>query len=146
MLVGVDVRSIDGDPLGHILLWDKRINRQIVIIDRDHQIAGLTVDNIDPKSVRDYRGIPCVRDRKAQYGFCVNQFRSGKAVVSWCIQPDGRYWEDEDGFGGNCDMEITLYSMIDRQGHFCTPFFRPSSGSFPEIEQLLREKVSEKQC
>ena len=31
----------------------------------------------------------------------------GKLMVHWQIQPDGRYWADEDGFGIENDLEIT---------------------------------------
>jgi hypothetical protein len=46
----------------------------------------------------------------------------GKAEVEWVLQPDGRYFEDEDGFGAeNCE-EITLYSYLDTNGVFTEPF------------------------
>jgi len=45
-----------------------------------------------------------------------------KDSVEWTLQPDGRYFEDEDGFGAeNCE-EITLYSYIDTNGIFTEPF------------------------
>lgn len=40
----------------------------------------------------------------------------------WQIQPDGRYWEDEDGFGGTNDQEITLFTCVDENGDFTGPF------------------------
>lgn len=43
-------------------------------------------------------------------------------LMLWQIQPDGRYWEDEDGFGGTSDLEITLYTFIDNKGDFMQPF------------------------
>lgn len=43
-------------------------------------------------------------------------------LVLWCVQPDGRYWEDEDGFGASSDLEIVLYSFLDTQGKICAPF------------------------
>ena len=38
------------------------------------------------------------------------------------IQPDGRYWMDEDGFGMEDDEEIWLCADIDEEGRFITPF------------------------
>ncbi len=40
----------------------------------------------------------------------------------WQVQPDGRYWADEDGFGMTNDEEITLYSFLDGDGRFTAPF------------------------
>ena len=43
-------------------------------------------------------------------------------VMFWTIQPDGRYWEDEDGFGATNDPEIVLYTYVDMDGRFTGPF------------------------
>lgn len=50
-------------------------------------------------------------------------------VVWWTAQPDGRYWEDEDGYGGTSDSEIQLYALLDRTGHYTGPFRLRSTGS-----------------
>ena len=43
-------------------------------------------------------------------------------MMLWQIQPDGRYWEDDDGFGMEHDMEIYLYSVLNEEGRFTAPF------------------------
>lgn len=43
-------------------------------------------------------------------------------IMLWCIQPDGRYWADDDGFGAEKDQEVTLYTYVDRDGCFTGPF------------------------
>ncbi len=48
--------------------------------------------------------------------------KDDKWMVLWEIQPDGRYWEDEDGFGGTNDEEITLFTHVDENGDFTGPF------------------------
>ena len=60
--------------------------------------------------------------RKTQFRFWINEFKDGKALVEWTLQPEGRYFEDEDGFGGESCMEITLHSYIDTNGIFTEPF------------------------
>lgn len=40
----------------------------------------------------------------------------------WTIQLDGRFWEDEEGFGGTSDNEIRLSAILDKNGRFITPF------------------------
>lgn len=63
-------------------------------------------------------------DRKTQFRFWIYAYKDGKAPVEWTLQPDGRYFEDEDGFGGeNCE-EIVLRSYIDTNGCFTEPFKR----------------------
>ncbi|MCD8217278.1 MAG: hypothetical protein LUD01_04410 [Clostridiales bacterium] len=46
----------------------------------------------------------------------------GLAEIIWMVQPDGRYWADDDGFGMENDMEIELCAKIDKTGQFVTPF------------------------
>ena len=43
-------------------------------------------------------------------------------MMIWQVQPDGRYWEDEDGFGGTSDPEIYLYAFINENGDFSGKF------------------------
>lgn len=61
---------------------------------------------------------------KTQFRFWIYAYTDGKASVEWTLQPDGRYFEDEDGFGAeNCE-EIILYSSLDTNGFFTEPFKR----------------------
>lgn len=53
----------------------------------------------------------------------VSKFVDGVCKFSWMVQPDGRYWEDEDGFGMTPDNEVWLYALINEEGQFITPFF-----------------------
>ncbi len=61
-------------------------------------------------------------DNKVRFAFWLYGFKDGTATVSWTLQPDGRYFEDEDGFGAEKFCEITLYSSIDENGNFICPF------------------------
>lgn len=49
-------------------------------------------------------------------------FQDGLALFSWVFQPDGRYWEDDTGFGGTSDDEIILHSLMNTFGEFIQPF------------------------
>lgn len=60
---------------------------------------------------------PIVRFRTE---FC--QEPDGRFLMVWEVQPDGCYWEDEDGFGGTSDSEVLLYTHIDTLGRFTDPF------------------------
>lgn len=71
----------------------------------------LWVSQVDPCYLK-----PLIRFRTS-FGL-----RDGRLIMYWEIQPDGRYWEDEDGFGGTSDSEVTLYTFLDENGDFTGPF------------------------
>ncbi len=54
----------------------------------------------------------------------------GQYALIWQIQPEGRYWEDDYGFGGTSDDEIDLYAHIDEEGNFIEPFRLFSVGNY----------------
>ena len=61
-------------------------------------------------------------DNMVRFVFRIYGYKNGKALVSWTLQPDGRYFEDEDGFGAEHCEEICLYSYLDKEGKFTKPF------------------------
>lgn len=61
-------------------------------------------------------------DDQVRFAFWVGDYKDGRASVSWMLQPDGRYFEDEDGFGAEHCVEICLYSCLDEDGNFTEPF------------------------
>ena len=48
--------------------------------------------------------------------------RNNRWILLWQIQPDGRYWEDEDGFGAENEEEVILHTYIDENGDYTGPF------------------------
>ena len=52
----------------------------------------------------------------------IRKFERGRAEFLWQVQPDGRYFADEDGFGAEHCMEIWLHSYINEEGKFIGPF------------------------
>lgn len=65
----------------------------------------------------------------------------GQYALIWQIQPDGRYWEDDDGFGGTSDDEIDLYARLDETGNFIEPFRFYSIGSNKLYGTYVEEKL-----
>lgn len=64
-----------------------------------------------------------------RFSVSYNPFKEdGLAEFVWLVQPDGRYWEDEDGFGAENDEEIKLYAKLDQNGQFVTPFWEKEDG------------------
>lgn len=43
-------------------------------------------------------------------------------IFLWQMQPDGMYWADDGGFGADNDLEVVLYTYLDRNGDFTDPF------------------------
>lgn len=65
-------------------------------------------------------------DNYVRYSVDFTSVGEDAVQMVWMIQPDGRYWADEYGFGMENDLEIRLYSMLDARGNFAHPF-RPYS-------------------
>lgn len=55
-------------------------------------------------------------------------------IMIWEVQPDGRYWEDDDGFGGTSDIEVCLYALIDHTGCFTGPFRIYTAGTTKYVD------------
>ena len=72
----------------------------------------------------------------------IRHFENGVAQVSWQINPDGRYYTDEDGYGMTDDEEIEIYGFIDTKGKVVIKFKNISGyGELDEMRQLAEEKV-----
>lgn len=56
------------------------------------------------------------------YPSFIRSFKNGVAEVSWQLNPDGRYFMDEDGFGMTDDEEIKIYGFIDKVGKVVVKF------------------------
>ena len=105
-----------GEPVYFI---DESRGIQKPIVDLDGNICNfpgfaqedIWVSQVDPCYLK-----PLIRFRTS-FGL-----RDGRLIMYWEIQPDGRYWEDEDGFGGTSDAEVTLYTFLDENGDFTGPF------------------------
>lgn len=69
---------------------------------------------------------------RAPYYFGINEFKDGVAYVSWTLQPDGRYYADDEGFGMTDDDEINFYAFIDTKANVLVPF--------QEMDDKLRER------
>lgn len=59
---------------------------------------------------------------RSPFYFGINEYKNGVASVSWTLQPDGRYYADEDGFGMEDDEEIDFTSFIDQSANILIPF------------------------
>lgn len=72
------------------------------------------------------------------FDLAFSEFYDGISYVQWEIQPDGRYFEDEDGFGAEHFPEIWLYSAMNTKGEFIQPFTEKYPEGFIEKCKICR--------
>ena len=83
-----------------------------------------------------------VRTYNALFPTFISRFERGVAWVEWQINPDGRYWMDEDGFGMTPDEEISLYGFIDTACRVVLPFrMIDRSETLQELRTLAEKSV-----
>lgn len=90
----------------------------------DETLTTITDNDIDWESLN---GLPeaCISRAHrldAHFPTKIHQFEGGVAEVSWELNPDGRYYMDEDGYGMTDDEEITIYGIINRKGQVLVKF------------------------
>lgn len=66
-------------------------------------------------------------------------FEDGVCAITWTLYPDGRYFEDEDGFGGEKCHEETIYGIIDTDLNFVEPF-RPINDVDARLKEIREER------
>lgn len=77
------------------------------------------------------------KELNAHFSTFVRDYKNGVAEVSWQINPDGRYYMDEDGYGMTDDEEITIYSYVDRTGKPLVRF--RNIRDYGELDEMEKE-------
>lgn len=104
---------------GRVVFIDKERGIRRPIVDRNGQILdfpGIEEREAIQRHIQHGKLDPVVR-YEASF-----EKRDDGYMMLWTVQPDGRYWEDEDGFGAESDEEICLYALMDRDGRFVSSF------------------------
>lgn len=99
-------------------LVDGKNKTAVEFMDSWTTLKTIRTDDIDWQSLE---GLPQdaidkAKELNAHFPTFVRGYKNGVAEVSWQINPDGRYYMDEDGYGMTDDEEITIYSYVDRAG------------------------------
>ena len=84
-------------------------------MDEEKKFVNFTTDDVDWKSLE---SLPEYMKERAQrlsalFPSFVLCFQDGVAEVHWQLNPGGRYYRDDDGYGMTDDEEITVYGFID---------------------------------
>ena len=113
-------------------------------MDRDEMLVTVSQNDIDWDSLQSLpqKAIQRARRLSFHYPSFISLFKNGVAEVDWQLNPDGRYYMDDDGFGMTDDKEINIYGFIDKTGTVVVKFQAIDSS-----EQLYAmRRVAENAC
>lgn len=82
-----------------------------------------------------------IETRNAIYPTFIRRFENGVAEVQWQINPDGRYWMDDDGFGMTSDAEYNIYGFIDTECKVVVPYQAIQDWNQLKKMRALAEKI-----
>ena len=93
-------------------------------MDETERLLLVSDDDIEWESLMGLpsKAIARARAHSGLYPTVIRAYHNGEAEVTWQINPDGRYFMDEDGYGMTDDKEITLVGTIDRTGKVLRKF------------------------
>ncbi len=112
---------------GEIILENTIAHLEVMIMNKDSILTNIQPGDIDFEKVDRLENSHNAHELKVHYGLGIETFINGAAFVWWTLYPDGRYFEDEDGFGGENCNETTVYAYIDTLGRVIIPFQDMSS-------------------
>ena len=93
-------------------------------MDAGEYLVTVTDEDIDWTSLEGLSEevIARAQNHDGHFPTIVYGFQNGIAEVMWQINPDGRYYMDDEGFGMTDDKEVALWGKIDRTGKVVVPF------------------------
>ena len=96
----------------------------IEFMDDNETLLTVTEDDVDWKLLKKLPEDAICRAQWLSFHFpsFIRGFRNGVAQVDWQLNPDGRYYMDDDGFGMTADEEIEIYGFIDTEGKVVVKF------------------------
>lgn len=108
-------------------------------MDSNERLVTVTTEGIDFDSLKKLpeEAIERAECLSFQFPSFIRGFRNGVARVDWQLNPDGRYYQDDDGFGMTDDEEIEIYGFIDTNGNVLVKFRAIKDSS--ELETMRKE-------
>lgn len=99
-------------------LIDESNKTAVEFLSEGMTLKTVSTDDIDWESLN---GLPQYAINRAKglsaaYTTFIHKYKDGVAEVSWQLNPEGRYYMDEDGYGMTDDEEVAIYGFIDRVG------------------------------
>lgn len=140
--IGCGVVSLLGD--GSFTLLNMATGKRRMFVSESGRVL-VDDSEIDVESIhRRFKHCGCVDDRYVRYWFGrYSDFKEGFCALAWTIYPDGQYFADEDGFGGEDNDEEQIYCIINTNLDIVVPF-RPMDDVKEELRRVvLRAKQNE---
>lgn len=76
-----------------------------------------------------------------RYPSFVCSYENGVAQVIWQLNPDGRYYMDDDGYGMTSDEEVNIYGFIDKEANVIVKFQAVDEKDLPKLRSKAEEIV-----
>ena len=114
-------------------------------IDDDMEFALVGDEDIDWDSLE---GVPeyainVAKTKSAEFPTRLRCYEDGIAEVEWTLNPDGRYYMDEDGYGMTDDEQISLFGYVDKYGRVVAKFRNVrQSSEFEEMKQEAKRLIA----
>ena len=85
-------------------------------LDGNERFTNVSKEDIMWKTLRGFSAEAWerARDFSAHFPTMIGSFENGVALVSWQLNPDGRYYMDDDGYGMTADDEMEIYGFINK--------------------------------
>lgn len=128
---------------GGLVLKNTLLQQEIQIMDGHNHLKNVLPGDIDYEKVDRLENPENAHSLRAPYGFGIEQYHNGVALVWWTLYPDGRYFEDEDGFGGENCNETMVYAYIDTLGKIVIPFQDMTYEDRQRFRQEAEKKAAE---
>lgn len=121
-------------------VMDHRSSTAFEFLNQYECLAFATEDDIDWDSLKDIEEEAHERAESLDGHFptWVSPYKNGVAQVRWQLNPDGRYYADEDGFGMTDDEELEIYGFIDRTGRVLVKFTH-IRGDWDKLRRMRKE-------
>ena len=103
------------------------------------RLVTVTTDDIDFDSLKELPEdvVEVAQYLSIHFPTFIRWFHNGVAQVDWQLNPDGRYYQDDDGYGMTDDEEIEIYGFIDTNGNVLVKFRAIKDSS--ELETMCKE-------
>lgn len=133
------INQVIGEYWKPRFLMDEKSKTAVEFMDSCTILKTICTDDIDWMSLE---GLPQdaidkAKELNALFPTFVRSYKKDVAEVSWQINPDGRYYMDEDGYGMTNDEEITIYSYVDRAGKPLVKF--RNIKDYDELNEMEKE-------
>lgn len=123
-MLGEGMGQVRDNNTEQVFLLNNNIKEAWALTSSDRCLENWNLSDIDLSSILFLPDLPreLAVNFRAEYNFEISEFLNGVASVSWMIQPDCRFFADEDCFGMDDDREIILVAFIDQCANILVPF------------------------